>query len=132
VENYIKNHAESIAVIHPYTYRFPISIPPSNKFCLTIFRSHSMTPLGKSSQDPILTNKKLGMVTCTCHPSHLRTAVQADLDIKVRPHSKNKLKRTAGVAQVVVVVVCLPRKHEAQSWNPSQHCSPPKKKKITI
>jgi hypothetical protein len=48
----------------------------------------------KSSQDPILTNKKLGTVAYTCHPIYAegvnrRMVVQAGLGIKAKPYLKS-------------------------------------------
>jgi hypothetical protein len=62
--------------------------------------------LGKSSQDLILTNKKLGVVVCACYPSYAgsinsRIKVQAGPSIKLRPYSKVNQSKKGWVAQVV-------------------------------
>jgi hypothetical protein len=46
-------------------------------------------------RDPISTNKKLGVVACTCHPSYAgtinrRIMVQISQGIKARSYLKNK------------------------------------------
>jgi hypothetical protein len=54
-----------------------------------------MSALETSKQDPISTNKKVGVVACACHPSYVagninrRIVAQVHLEIKARPYSKN-------------------------------------------
>jgi hypothetical protein len=61
---------------------------------------------GKKLARPISTNK-LGMVTCTCHPSYARSingriTIQVDLGKNAKPYLKNNYnKRAGGVAQVI-------------------------------
>jgi hypothetical protein len=83
------------------------------------------------SETPISTNKKLGVVSCTCHPSYMesvdrRIIVLAGRGIKERPYLKNKAKRVGSVAQVVEH---LPSKCKAVSSNP---CTRGKKKFIHV
>jgi hypothetical protein len=64
-------------------------------------------PGQKISQDPISTNKKLGVVNYTCHHScegslNRRSDVQASQSIYPRPYLKiAKAKKAGGVVQVI-------------------------------
>jgi hypothetical protein len=63
-------------------------------------------PRGKKLARSISTNK-LGMVTCTCHPSYARSingriTIQVDLGKNAKLYLKNNYnKRAGGVAQVI-------------------------------
>jgi hypothetical protein len=63
--------------------------------------------LAKSLWDPISTNKSWMWWVCSCHLSYLvsinrQMVVQVDwAQINVKPHLKNKPKRTRGIAHVV-------------------------------